>query len=70
MHASRLVLAGFLCLGAFAAAAKAIPERPRDGAAAPAATVVAAQECPAGYHYEAGHYAKHGKWRDAGCWPN
>ncbi|HEY1261421.1 MAG TPA: hypothetical protein VGF34_19400 [Stellaceae bacterium] len=69
MHASRLALIGFLCIGASVAAAKATPEGSR-GRASVADAVVVAQKCPAGYHYEAGHYAKHGKWRNAGCWPN
>lgn len=70
MHASRLALIGFLCLCGVTSMAKTPPEELSRRATAAGAVVVAAQECPAGYHYEAGHYAKHGKWRDAGCWPN
>lgn len=70
MHRLRLALIGFLCLGGLVSMANATPEGQGRRTAAADAAVVAAQECPAGYHYESGHYAKHGKWRDAGCWPN
>jgi hypothetical protein len=71
MHALRLALIGWVCLGGLAPMAGAAPAPPHHATtAAPLWVAAAERQCPPGYHYESGHYAKHGKWRDAGCWPN